>query len=135
MARHLDAMPTQIDPIGHTVAGDALLQGPETQPSESVPQDRDRIVVVLPTLDEAANIRTVLTRIRTSLPAADVLVVDDGSTDGTPGAGRDGRGHPLVDRVLFGSRRDPAPAFSVRSAPIFLTRVMQTTQQLSPSTS
>ena len=77
-------MPTQIDPIGHTGADDALLQGAATQPSESVPQDRDRIVAVLPTLDEAANIRTVLTRIRTSLPAADVLVVDDGSTDGTP---------------------------------------------------
>jgi dolichol-phosphate mannosyltransferase len=43
-----------------------------------------RTLVVLPTLDEVANIRAVLTGIRRSLPAADVLVVDDGSTDGTP---------------------------------------------------
>jgi dolichol-phosphate mannosyltransferase len=42
-----------------------------------------RTLVVLPTLDEAANVTTVLSRIRTALPEARVLVVDDGSTDGT----------------------------------------------------
>lgn len=43
-----------------------------------------RTLVVIPTLDEGPNIDTVLRQIRTSLPAGDVLVVDDGSTDGTP---------------------------------------------------
>jgi dolichol-phosphate mannosyltransferase len=43
-----------------------------------------RTLVVVPTLDEAANIAVVLRRIRTAVPAADILVVDDGSTDGTP---------------------------------------------------
>ncbi len=60
-----------------------------------------RTLVVLPTLNEAENIETVLVRIRASLPAGDVLVVDDGSTDGTPefaeGVGRD-LGHVTVFR-------------------------------------
>jgi dolichol-phosphate mannosyltransferase len=40
-------------------------------------------LVVLPTYDEAENVVEVLGRIRASLPAATVLVVDDGSPDGT----------------------------------------------------
>jgi len=42
-----------------------------------------RTVVVLPTYEEAANIREAIARIRAALPDADVLVVDDGSPDGT----------------------------------------------------
>jgi dolichol-phosphate mannosyltransferase len=38
---------------------------------------------VLPTYNEAANIAKVLRLVRQSLPAAEVLVVDDGSPDGT----------------------------------------------------
>jgi glycosyltransferase involved in cell wall biosynthesis len=40
-------------------------------------------LIVLPTYPEATNIVTVLQRIRSVLPDADVLVVDDGSPDGT----------------------------------------------------
>lgn len=40
-------------------------------------------LVVLPTYQEAENIRDVLVRIRAALPEAHVLVVDDGSPDGT----------------------------------------------------
>ncbi|MFN8025693.1 MAG: polyprenol monophosphomannose synthase [Acidimicrobiia bacterium] len=40
-------------------------------------------LVVLPTYDERENIETVLRRIRFVVPAAHVLVVDDGSPDGT----------------------------------------------------
>src|SRR5207245_966172 len=36
-----------------------------------------RVLVVLPTYQEAANIVEVLRRVRASLPGADVLVVDD----------------------------------------------------------
>jgi dolichol-phosphate mannosyltransferase len=43
-----------------------------------------RTLVVLPTLEERANIEEVLHRVRGALPTAHVLVVDDGSTDGTP---------------------------------------------------
>jgi dolichol-phosphate mannosyltransferase len=42
-----------------------------------------RALVVLPTYQEAANIVTVLRRLRTTVPDADILVVDDGSPDGT----------------------------------------------------
>ena len=52
----------------------------------TVPARRLRTLVVVPTIDERPNIRTVLEGIRTSLPSGDVLVVDDGSTDGTPEA-------------------------------------------------
>jgi len=42
-----------------------------------------RPLVVLPTFNEAENVGEVLRRVRTALPASDVLVVDDGSPDGT----------------------------------------------------
>jgi dolichol-phosphate mannosyltransferase len=42
-----------------------------------------RTLVVLPTYQEAANIVTVLQRIRAAMPNAQVLVVDDNSPDGT----------------------------------------------------
>jgi dolichol-phosphate mannosyltransferase len=40
-------------------------------------------LVILPTFDEAENIETVLGRVRAACPRANVLVVDDGSPDGT----------------------------------------------------
>ncbi len=42
-----------------------------------------RVLVVLPTYNEAANIENVLSRVRGALPGARVLVVDDNSPDGT----------------------------------------------------
>lgn len=56
-----------------------------TQLPTTIPSARPTLsaVVVLPTLDEAANIRSVLSGVRAALPAAHILVVDDGSTDGT----------------------------------------------------
>ncbi|MGI9022930.1 MAG: polyprenol monophosphomannose synthase [Acidimicrobiales bacterium] len=42
-----------------------------------------RTLVVLPTYNEAENISIVLNRLRAAVPAADVLVVDDSSPDGT----------------------------------------------------
>ncbi|MFN8039243.1 MAG: polyprenol monophosphomannose synthase [Acidimicrobiales bacterium] len=53
-----------------------------------------RPLVVLPTYNEALNIDEVLDRTRESAPEADVLVVDDGSPDGTADlAERWGRDH------------------------------------------
>jgi dolichol-phosphate mannosyltransferase len=43
----------------------------------------DRQLVVIPTYNEAQSIELVLDRVRASVPAADILVVDDGSPDGT----------------------------------------------------
>lgn len=42
-----------------------------------------RSLVILPTYNEAENIGEVLDRVRAAVPAAEVLVVDDGSPDGT----------------------------------------------------
>ena len=40
-------------------------------------------LVILPTFNEAENIAEVLDRVRAAVPDAEVLVVDDGSPDGT----------------------------------------------------
>jgi dolichol-phosphate mannosyltransferase len=42
-----------------------------------------RVVVVIPTYNEATNLAWIVGRLRTAQPAIDVLVVDDGSPDGT----------------------------------------------------
>lgn len=47
------------------------------------PRGPRRALIVIPTYDEAATITTVLRRLRVAAPSADVLVVDDGSPDGT----------------------------------------------------
>ena len=44
---------------------------------------RMRTLVILPTYNEAENIFEVLDRVRAAVPGAEVLVVDDGSPDGT----------------------------------------------------
>ena len=45
--------------------------------------DLGRIVMVVPTYNEAANLPWIVGRLRSAVPRADVLVVDDGSPDGT----------------------------------------------------
>jgi dolichol-phosphate mannosyltransferase len=43
----------------------------------------DRVLVIVPTYDEAENVELILDRLRASVPTAHALVVDDGSPDGT----------------------------------------------------
>ncbi len=50
---------------------------------EPVP-DPLRTLVVVPTFEEGANICRLLVGVRAAVPDADVLIVDDGSLDGTP---------------------------------------------------
>jgi dolichol-phosphate mannosyltransferase len=45
--------------------------------------DLGRVLVVIPTYNEAENLEPVVARLRASVPEADLLVVDDGSPDGT----------------------------------------------------
>jgi dolichol-phosphate mannosyltransferase len=42
-----------------------------------------RVLVVIPTYNEAENIRDITARVRRSVPAAEILVADDASPDGT----------------------------------------------------
>jgi len=42
-----------------------------------------RVLVLVPTYDEYDNVGPLISRIRTALPAADVVVIDDASPDGT----------------------------------------------------
>lgn len=44
---------------------------------------RGRVVMVVPTYNEADNLEWIVRRVRAAVPDADVLVVDDGSPDGT----------------------------------------------------
>lgn len=47
-----------------------------------------RVLVIIPALNEKASIGRVIAGIREALPDADVLVIDDGSTDGTAALAR-----------------------------------------------
>jgi dolichol-phosphate mannosyltransferase len=47
------------------------------------PLTPDRVLVCIPTYDEADSLPTVLTGVRRHCPAVDVLVIDDASPDGT----------------------------------------------------
>jgi len=42
-----------------------------------------KVIVLIPTYNERDNVGALLAAVRTALPAADVLIIDDGSPDGT----------------------------------------------------
>ena len=46
-------------------------------------EDLGRVLVVIPTYDERENLEWIVGRVRSAVPEVDVLVVDDGSPDGT----------------------------------------------------
>ena len=50
--------------------------------------DKQRVLAILPALNEAGNIGAVVRELRALDPAPDVLVIDDGSTDDTAGVAR-----------------------------------------------
>jgi len=43
----------------------------------------ERAVVIIPTYNEAANLRSIVARVREAAPTIDVLIADDNSPDGT----------------------------------------------------
>ena len=45
--------------------------------------DLGRILVIIPTYNETLTLPTIMSRVRASLPEAQVLVIDDNSPDGT----------------------------------------------------
>lgn len=53
-----------------------------------MPRPSRRLLVIIPAWNERATLAAVVAEIRTALPAADVLVVNDGSTDDTSAVAR-----------------------------------------------
>jgi glycosyltransferase involved in cell wall biosynthesis len=73
---------------------------PGVPPPEDVPWDRVRLTVVIPVYNEAATVEALLRRVREVPLELEVIVVDDGSTDGT----RDVLGRlegSLIDRLIL----------------------------------
>ncbi len=54
-----------------------------TEPNPSAETSASRIVIVMPTYNERQNLESIAGRVRAALPAADLLIVDDNSPDGT----------------------------------------------------
>ena len=54
-----------------------------TEQNPSAGPSANRIVIVMPTYNERQNLEPIAGRVRAALPAADLLVVDDNSPDGT----------------------------------------------------
>jgi apolipoprotein N-acyltransferase len=91
-----------------TAAGAAArIEGTDVSEGTDTPQQHDpgypgvgRVLVVVPTYNEADNIAEIVGRVRRAVPAVDVLVADDNSPDGTGAvadelAGADERVHVL----------------------------------------
>jgi dolichol-phosphate mannosyltransferase len=73
-----------------------------------------RVLVVLPTYNESENIERVLRAVRESLPDAGILVVDDGSPDGTDDiAERVGKEIGGVDLLRRGAKSGLGSAYRV----------------------
>jgi len=54
-----------------------------TEPSPPAVPSAGWIIIVMPTYNERQNLESIAGRVRSALPAADLLVVDDNSPDGT----------------------------------------------------
>ena len=69
-------------------------------PSEQLPWERVRLSVVIPVYNEAATVETLLRRVREVPLQLEVIVVDDGSTDGTRDILPQFQG-TLIDRLVM----------------------------------
>ena len=71
-----------------------------------------KVLVVIPTYDERANLPVVVRRLRTAVPHADVLVVDDASPDGTGEVADElGAADPKVQVLHRPSKQGLGPAY------------------------
>jgi dolichol-phosphate mannosyltransferase len=71
-----------------------------------------RTLVVIPTYQEAENIADVLAQVRAAAPDAHILVVDDGSPDGTADlAEESGRQHGSIDVLRRSAKEGLGPAY------------------------
>lgn len=68
---------------GEQGEGAEMAEGPHGSAQPSKTEGLGRILVIIPTYNEIDSLPGMLDRVRASVPDADVLVVDDGSPDGT----------------------------------------------------
>jgi dolichol-phosphate mannosyltransferase len=68
--------------------------------------DIGRVLVVIPTYNEADNVELIVDRVRASVPSADVLVVDDNSPDGTGDLADKVAGHDAAVHVLHRAAKE-----------------------------
>jgi glycosyltransferase involved in cell wall biosynthesis len=54
-----------------------------TSPLPVSSEDVSKVLVVIPAFNEAASVSSVVARVRSAVPQAHILVIDDGSSDGT----------------------------------------------------
>src|SRR5919106_4249055 len=81
------------------------------------------LFIVIPTYNEALNLPHLVPRLRSAAPGAHLLVVDDGSPDGTAGVARDlgvevltrekksGRGGAVLAGLIHAMDQSQADAF------------------------
>src|SRR5438874_1379666 len=81
------------------------------------PGARNGTLVAIPAFEEAARVASVVARVRDAVPGADVVVVDDGSRDGTGAAAREAGAltlrHPF--NLGYGAALQTAYKHGVRS--------------------
>jgi glycosyltransferase involved in cell wall biosynthesis len=77
---------------------------PSPPPGPPLPWDRVVLSVVIPTYNEVATARQLLERVREVPLRLEVIVVDDGSSDGTRDLLESLRDEGLVDRLVFHER-------------------------------
>jgi dolichol-phosphate mannosyltransferase len=71
-----------------------------------------RVLVVLPTYEERANIERMLEALRSAVPACDILVVDDSSPDGTAAiAGKVGERLGRINVLIREAKEGLGPAY------------------------
>jgi glycosyltransferase involved in cell wall biosynthesis len=66
-----------VETVGPAPAGEAG----ESRPA---PTSEEKVLILVPAFNEAGHVGAVVADVRHNLPAADVLVIDDGSEDATP---------------------------------------------------
>ena len=72
----------------------------------------DRVLVIIPTYEEAANLADIVDRTLHAVPGVELLVVDDASPDGTGAIADDlAAAHPSVHVVHRPSKRGLGPAY------------------------
>ncbi len=70
-----------------------------------------RTLVAVPALDEEANVAPTVAELRATLPGVDVVIVDDGSRDGTAAAARAAGARVLSHAVTLGAGGSIQTAF------------------------